>query len=188
MTQTTLSLENFLEEEKISASEFLATVEQDGHNKDKVLLTPWNNQQCNCSQSLSVSKESITSVEKTDKTHFCCGQNHAVVKVNFKAGASVNLEELWKQLSAKNTSSPFDDTPYKSPLISGNDFNNTFFDYSYCQPAEIERRYCPQSGRLQSAFEAWRFVQIYRDIRTGKKCGEVAGPCYNGYSGGGGIA
>ena len=97
-----MNLSKFLDEEKKKADTFLAVVMQDDTNTDKVKIKSWNKEGCGCSNSLSVDKSFIESVEKTEHTHYCCGQTHAVVKVNFTKNASIALEDAFKQMASKH--------------------------------------------------------------------------------------
>lgn len=190
MSNIKLSVDDFLEEEKIQTADLSAIIEVDEQNSNNVIIALWSNTNCHCSSSLSIAKEHIDAVEKTDKTVFCCGKNHTVVKVFFKKDASINLEDLWKQLAEKENHFHNEGSNLIAPSIWDNNYDTVFLNSNFCKPAEIERRYCPGGSPrgTQTGFESYRYVQIYRDIRTGKKCGEIASPCYKGYNGGGGIA
>jgi hypothetical protein len=90
------NINDFLSEEKELAGIILATIET--VNETEVQITPWDNDGCNCNNSLVVPKDSIEFVEKTGDMHYCCGKNHSVVKINLKKDASLPIEKVLQQL------------------------------------------------------------------------------------------
>jgi hypothetical protein len=102
MSQSKLSLANFLEEENSNSSAVLAIIELDEQNKDNVTVSPWNKNGCNCNGNFSIAKTLIESVEKTSETHYCCGKTHTIVKINFTKDASIKMDDLLAQMASNN--------------------------------------------------------------------------------------
>lgn len=94
-------ISGFLKEEETQSNAFLAIIKADENKESHVKISPWNNGECNLSNSLSVGIHCISSIEKTDHTFNCCGKTHSVVKVNFKENATISLEDAFKQIISK---------------------------------------------------------------------------------------
>lgn len=98
MSKNTISVDDFLNQSQSESSQFLALVEENKADPSKVKVTPYlSDKKCGCSGSLLINKDAIENLELTDLSHLCCGKNHKVVKINFKEGYTISLEDVFKQ-------------------------------------------------------------------------------------------
>ncbi len=176
MSQSKLSLNNFLEEENSNSSAVLVIIELDEQNKDNVTVSLWNKNDCNCNGKFSIAKTLIESVEKTNESHFCCGKTHTVVKINFVKDASIKMDDLLTQMASNNkvggnlmhhTSQQFNVNEVKPDIINNNiDFtvpqHSIRPGFETCRKMTFSKK-CSNGG--------FKLYETYIDILTNRQCG-----------------
>ncbi|MDF2190179.1 hypothetical protein [Paraflavitalea sp. CAU 1676] len=192
MSNSKISLEDFLRDEAKQAKGFLAVVESLENNDKQVSVSVWEKNACSCHTSIKVPKELIESIERTEHTHFCCGEYHSVLKINFKQGAAISVEEVLSQLATNGNGHPVPhpisgDYPIPGklevprfpafPLLAGDRVVDTR-DRHYLDDIWDGITYCRKSNiyPIPSRFPGLCY-DVYRNTLTGEECKRVARRC-----------
>ena len=165
------SLHDFLHEEKIKQSALLATIELVHDDDHLISISPFTNDESGCNNSFIVRKENVEWVKKTGQVHYCCGNQHDVVEIGFKEGASISLKELFgpEGIMKRNI----------NPGAYGTGDLATSPMYLL---DHIEHRLCysstDRSGRVVNYYKE---VAIYIHRTTGRVIEKALTPCTGGY-------
>jgi hypothetical protein len=96
MAREEVSIESLLESQGAEEAALLATIEPVADDAARVRITPFvAGSGCLCEQAITVPKDAIRALFKTDETHSCCGKRFTVVEVEFVDGL---LADVFRQL------------------------------------------------------------------------------------------
>lgn len=131
--KSAISIDELLKQQTSQQNTFIATI-QATDDDNRIKITPYYPENgCMCSKSITVNKNTIESVTPTGETHFCCGKKLAVVEINFKENAKIDLSDIISQIIEKinkpDESNPHSDSVSHQPSARyGGDFiGNGFY-------------------------------------------------------------
>lgn len=114
-----IELEDLLRDQDRATAALEATIEPVDDDPDRVRITPFvPNVGCMCSVALTVRKEAIGSLVRTDEHHKCCGKTLGVVEVEL---TDETLKDVFSQLvNAMSMNIP---TPHHPPASQDDPFS-----------------------------------------------------------------
>jgi hypothetical protein len=96
MAREEVSVDSLLESQGAEDASLLATIEPVADDVTRVRITPFvAGSGCSCEQAITVPKQAIQALFKTDDIHWCCGKKFAVVEIEF---ANDILADVFRQL------------------------------------------------------------------------------------------
>jgi hypothetical protein len=96
MAREEVSVDGLLESQGAEDGSLLATIEAVADDVTRVRITPFvAGSGCSCEQAITVPKQAIRALFKTDDIHLCCGKKFAVVEIEF---ADDVLADVFRQL------------------------------------------------------------------------------------------